>query len=82
MRVVEVVHLVVPGRNRTGEPFVLVHERPEDLARQERREAAHLGQSRSGVEIRHGCELAGLLRDRRGVVAHPLQVVRHVVERQ
>ena len=82
MRVVQVVHLVVPRRHLARQRLVLVHQRPEHLPRQRRGEAAHLGQLAVRLDVADGRQLARLLGHGRGVVAHPLQVVGHVVERQ
>ena len=49
---------------------------------QGRRELAHRGQVDVLLERRLRGQLANLLGDGRGVVADPLELVRHVVERQ
>ena len=80
--VVQVVDLVVARGDLAGLDLVDVDQRPQDPVDQLRRELAHRGQVDVVLERRLRRELAGLLRDRRRVVADPLQLVGDVVERE
>ena len=64
-------------RDRVG-----VDQRPQDAMDKDRRAFGHLGEADVVGERRLRGELDDLFRDRRGVVADPLQLVGHVIERQ
>ena len=69
-------------RDLAGGDRVGVDQRAQDAVDQDGRALGHLGQLHVAGERRLGRELDDLLRDRRGVVADPLELVGHMVERQ
>ncbi len=78
--VVQPVDLVVLDGDLAGLDRVRLDQRPQDAVDEDGRPLGHLGQVDVALERRLGRELEDLLGDRRGVVAHALQLVRHVVQ--
>ena len=80
--VIEAVDLVVLDRDLARLDRIGFDEREEDAVDEDGRQLGHLGQMDVVLERRLRRELDDRLGDRRGVVAHPLELVGHVVERQ
>ena len=79
---VEIVDVIIASRDRSGAVVIDVDDRREDVADLLSDEAPHLGQMHVVSQRRIRRELARLLGDRCGMVAHPLEVVGDVVERE
>ena len=81
-RVVQPVDLVVLDRDLAGADRVRLDQGAQDAVDEHGRPLGHLGQVDIALERRFGRELDDLLRDRRRVVAHALELVGHVVQRE
>ena len=79
---IEPVHLVVTGGDAPRGDLVDIDQGAQDPADQRRRQAGHLRELAVPPGGRIRGQLAGLLGDRCRVIAHPLQFVGHVIERQ
>ena len=80
---VEVVDLVVAGGDRASRGLIDVDERPQDAADEDGGQARPSPAGRrSALSGGSGASLRTCLATDAGVVAHPLELVAHVVERE